>query len=69
MSKHNRANRDRYVQAGRLTPDEMARERMKQNPRFPQDEGDVTPPHGDELRSPETAEQPDAGEEKKGRGR
>jgi hypothetical protein len=31
MSKHNRANRDRYMQAGRLTPDEMARERMKQN--------------------------------------
>jgi hypothetical protein len=30
MSKQNRANRDRYVQAGRLTPDDMARERMKQ---------------------------------------
>ena len=30
MSKQNRANRDRYMQAGRLTPDDMARERMKQ---------------------------------------
>jgi len=29
MSKHNRANRDRYMQAGRLTPDDMARERKK----------------------------------------
>ena len=33
MSRHNRANRDRYMQAGRLTPDDMARERMKQNKR------------------------------------
>ena len=31
MSKQNRANRDRYMQAGRLTPDDMARERMKQS--------------------------------------
>ena len=61
MSKHNRANRDRDIQAGR-TPDEMARERMTQTPRFPRDEGDVTPPHGDEVRS--SAE---AADEKKGR--
>jgi hypothetical protein len=27
MSKHNKANRDAYTQAGRLTPDELARER------------------------------------------
>jgi hypothetical protein len=26
MSKHNKVNRDNYTQAGRLTPDEMARE-------------------------------------------
>ena len=30
MSKHNKVNKDAYVQRGRLTPDEMARERMKQ---------------------------------------
>jgi hypothetical protein len=30
MSKHNKANKNNYVQAGRLTPDEMARERMNQ---------------------------------------
>ena len=31
MSKHNKVNKDHYVQGGRLTPDEMARERMKQS--------------------------------------
>jgi hypothetical protein len=30
MSTHNKVNRDRYTQRGRLTPDEAARERMKQ---------------------------------------
>jgi hypothetical protein len=30
MSKHNKANKNNYTQRGRLTPDEMARERMKQ---------------------------------------
>ena len=30
MSKPNTANKNNYVQDGRLTPDEMARERMKQ---------------------------------------
>jgi hypothetical protein len=30
MSKHNKQNRDAYTQAGRLTPDEAARERKKQ---------------------------------------
>jgi hypothetical protein len=30
MSKHNKVNRDAYTQRGRLTPDEAARERMKQ---------------------------------------
>lgn len=30
MSKPNKANKNNYDQAGRLTPDEMARERMKQ---------------------------------------
>jgi hypothetical protein len=31
MSKQNKANRNNYMQAGRLTPDDMARERMKQH--------------------------------------
>jgi hypothetical protein len=30
MSKHNKQNRDAYTQAGRLTPDEAAREVKKQ---------------------------------------
>ena len=30
MSKPNNVNKNHYVQAGRLTPDDMARERVKQ---------------------------------------
>lgn len=30
MSRNNKVNKDAYVQRGRLTPDELARERMKQ---------------------------------------
>jgi len=30
MSKQNKANKSNYVQAGRLTPDEMGRERERQ---------------------------------------
>lgn len=30
MSKPNKVNKDSYVQRGRLTPDDMARERMHQ---------------------------------------
>ena len=30
MSKHNKVNRDHYTQRGRLTPDEAAREQVKQ---------------------------------------
>lgn len=30
MSKPNKANKNNYSQAGRLTPDDMARERVKQ---------------------------------------
>lgn len=30
MSKHNKVNKSNYDQGGRLTPDEMARERVKQ---------------------------------------
>lgn len=31
MSKHNKVNKSNYDQGGRLTPDEIARERQKQN--------------------------------------
>lgn len=30
MSRHNKVNRDRYTQRGRLTPDEIANESAKQ---------------------------------------
>ena len=30
MSKQNKTNKDHYVQGGRLSPDDMARERMNQ---------------------------------------
>ncbi len=30
MSRQNKVNKDSYTQAGRLTPDDMARERQKQ---------------------------------------
>ena len=30
MSRQNKANRNNYTQAGRLTPDDIARERQKQ---------------------------------------
>ena len=30
MSRPNKANKNNYTQRGRLTPDEMARERVKQ---------------------------------------
>jgi hypothetical protein len=30
MSRLNKANKSNYIQAGRLTPDEIARERQKQ---------------------------------------
>lgn len=31
MSRQNKANKNNYSQRGRLTPDEIARERMNQN--------------------------------------
>jgi hypothetical protein len=30
MSRHNKVNKDRYTQRGRLTPDELARERARE---------------------------------------
>ena len=44
MSKHNKVNKSNYTQAGRLTPDEMARERARQDP-----EGHARPAHDAEA--------------------
>jgi hypothetical protein len=38
MSKHNKVNPDHYHQGGRLTPDEMAKERRKQQPQVSENE-------------------------------
>ena len=51
MSKHNKANKNNYVQAGRLTPDELAREQAKQRqaaPRASEErfKGPAEPPRG-----------------------
>lgn len=52
MSKHNKVNKSNYVQGGRLTPDEMARELKKQtelSSRMPPKDrvtGKVPPPGG-----------------------
>lgn len=54
MSKQNKANKNNYDQAGRLTPDEMARERMKQ--------GEVTGRRRDEERVTGRMESPGAPE-------
>ena len=43
MSKNNKVNRDHYVQRGRLTPDEAAREMKKQR--------EMTSPAGTEGKS------------------
>jgi hypothetical protein len=43
MSKHNKVNPGQYYVGGRLTPDEMARERMKQQ-RTPASTPASTPP-------------------------
>ena len=55
MSRQNKVNKGNYVQAGRLTPDDMARERMKQ--------GEMTHAKGKEnvigkARSPSSAQEP-----------
>lgn len=45
MSRLNKVNRDRYTTGGRLTPDEMARERQKQAPP-PKADASATRPAG-----------------------
>ena len=42
MSKHNKVNKNNYDQAGRLSPDDMARERQKQTPRPPAPREEIT---------------------------
>lgn len=37
MSKHNKVNKSNYDQGGRLTPDDLARERLKQGEKIPQE--------------------------------
>ncbi len=52
MSKPNKVNKDHYVQRGRLTPDELARERARQihvagaQRRFSERAKQVTGPRG-----------------------
>jgi len=60
MSKHNKVNSDHYHQAGRLAPDDWARERMKQQPQVPQHQ----PP---DTRHDENQTAPVADEEQGGR--
>ena len=42
MSKQNKVNKNNYDQAGRLTPDDMARERKKMTPATPRSHERVT---------------------------
>ena len=42
MSKQNKVNKSNYDQGGRLTPDEMARERQKQGAGKPSTQESVT---------------------------
>jgi hypothetical protein len=44
MSRANKVNPDHYKQAGRLTPDEAARERMKQKDVSPRRSGRANEP-------------------------
>ena len=54
MSKQNKANKNNDVQAGRLTPDDMARERQKMNPDRLRNQGEDSPkaPRGGQGSSP-----------------
>jgi hypothetical protein len=56
MSKHNKANKNNYIQAGRLTPDDMAREREKMRQVEHAAEDKVTDrPHGSDATRPRSA--------------
>lgn len=53
MSKHNKANKNNYIQGGRLTPDEMARERINQaqisgRAKSKENVSGKTPPNGEQ---------------------
>jgi hypothetical protein len=45
MSRHNKVNRDRYTIAGRLTADDLARERRKQGVGNPAQDSAVSKRH------------------------
>jgi hypothetical protein len=68
MSKHNKVNKSNYDQAGRLTPDEMARERVKQGEagRASGDKtwpGKTSQPRGDDSVPTEPSREQDAAPE------
>jgi hypothetical protein len=62
MSKHNKVNPDHYHQAGRMTPDEAARERGKIQQVSPrEDRADVVPAAPERDSTPKNGEQHEAG--------
>jgi len=62
MSKLNKVNKDRYTQRGRLTPDELARERARQihlvsaQRRFHERTRQATTRRGEQASTPERNE-------------
>ena len=61
MSKHNKVNKNNYDQAGRLTPDDMARERKKMMTANQSDAARITG-KASEPRRDEPASSPDRSE-------
>jgi hypothetical protein len=59
MSKHNKVNPGQYTQAGRLSPDDSAREHQKQTHSAPPEQGAVPPRQPQGISNRETAEQED----------
>jgi hypothetical protein len=60
MSRHNKVNKTNYVQAGRLTPDDMARERMKQAPPAPASKHPKMERQRNPARTPDEASEEDS---------
>ena len=57
MSKQNKVNPGQYHQGGRLTPDDLARERTKQQENVPRDTGKDAdaPPSGPQVQQSDAA--------------
>jgi hypothetical protein len=57
MSKQNKVNPGQYHQGGRLTPDDLARERMKQQETVPRDTGKTSgePPDHPQVQQSDAA--------------